>query len=113
MSKKAVELSGGSPFMKAGLAYAYARSGKTESAEEIRDEWIKLANAGYMAFGPLAWIYVGLNQKDEAIRSIETAFNNKENLWFLCRMGYENYLGSYLLSDDPRFIELQKKIGLE
>ena len=113
MSKKAVELSGGSPLMKAGLAYAYARSGKSELAEEIRDELIKLKKSGYMAFGPLAFVYVGLNEKDEAISSIEKAFNNNESPFFCIRMVYENYLGSDLLSDDPRFIELQKKFGLE
>ena len=113
VSKKGVTLSGGSPFMKAGLAYAYARSGKTELAIEIRDDLIKLANSRYMLYGPLATVYVGLNEKDEALRCIEIAYENKENITFLARTFFENYLGSDLLSTDPRFIKLQKIIGLE
>lgn len=58
-------------------------------------------------------VYVGLNEKDEAIRCIETAFHNKENATSFIRMFYENYLGSDLLNTDPRFIQLQKRIGLE
>ena len=113
MSKKAVELSGGSPFMKAGLAYAYAISGKTELAEEIRDELIQLADSGYMVFGSLAVVYAGLKEKERAIKSIEQSFNNMENFWLVSRHCYEDYLGTDLLSDDPRFIEIQNKLGWE
>lgn len=112
-AKKSVELSGGSPFMKAGLAYAYAQSGRKDLAIEIRDEMIKLADSGYMCFGSLAIIYVGLEEKDEALQCMETALQNKESMMAYVRMFYENYLGSYLVSNDPRFIELQKKAGLE
>ena len=66
-----------------------------------------------MAYGPLAFVYIGLNEKEEAMSCIEKAFNNNENLTYFARMFYENYLGSNLLSEDPRFIELQKKLGLE
>jgi tetratricopeptide (TPR) repeat protein len=111
-AKKSVELSGGSPFMKAGLAFAYARSGKKEEALEIRDELIKLANSGYMLHGSLAIVYIALSDKDNAIKCIEKAFHNKEVISF-ARPLIENYLGSNLLSNDPRFIQIQKKIGLE
>ena len=112
-AEKAVKLSGGSPFMKAGLAYVYSRAGKIESAKKIRDELLELANAGYLFHGPLATVYVALNEKDEAIRCLKLAYENKEVSMFLIRMWYEDYLGSDLLSDDPWFIELQKKMGLE
>jgi len=112
-SKKAVSLSGDSPIWKAGLAYAYARAGKTEHALEIRDEMIKLVESGQLYHGPLATVYVGLNQRDEAIRCLEAVYQNSETSMYLFRTWYEDYLGSDLLSSDPRFIELQKKIGLE
>jgi len=112
-AEKAVELSGGSPFMKAGLAYVYALSGHTELAIEIRDEMIKLIKSGTPLHGPLVTVYVGLNEKEEAIKCLEIASQNKTNMSFLIRAWYEDYLGSNLLSDDPRFIDLQKKIGLE
>ena len=41
------------------------------------------------------------------------AYENKETIMFLLRPWYEDYLGSDLLSDDPWFIEMQKKMGLE
>ncbi|MFC2124725.1 tetratricopeptide repeat protein [Bacteroidota bacterium] len=113
MSEKAVKLSGGSPFMKAGLAYVYTRSGKTELAVEIRDELVKLAKSGYLFHGPLATVYVALNEKDKAIKWLKSVYQNKEASMYLFRAWYEDYLGSDLLSDDPWFNELQKKVGLE
>ncbi len=112
-AEKAVEISGGSHFMKAGLAYVYALSGHTDSAIEIRDEMLKLIKSGTPLHGPLVTVYVGLNEKEEAIKCLEIASRNKTNMSFLVRAWYEDYLGSRLLSDDPRFIDLQKKIGLE
>jgi len=111
--KKSVELSGGSLIMKAGLAYVYAQSGEKNLAIEIRDEMIKLTKSGYMCFGSLAMIYVGLNERDEAVKCMESAFLNKESWMYFIRMFYENYLGTYLVSDDLRFMALQKKLGLE
>lgn len=110
---KAVELSGGSPLMKAGLAYVYALSGRTESAIEIKEEMLKLIKSGTPLHGPLVTVHVGLNEKEEAIKCLEIASQNKTNMAFLVRTWYEDYLGSNLLSDDPIFIDLQKKIGLE
>jgi len=112
-SEKAVDLSGGSPFMKAGLAYAYAQSGDVASAIKIRDELLNLANSGQLLHGPLVTVYVGLKEKEEAMKCLEIAFRNKENYSFLARAWYENYLGSYLLSNEPRFSQIQREIGLE
>jgi serine/threonine-protein kinase len=112
-AKKSVELSEGSPFMKAGLAYAYAKSGRKDLALEIRDELVKLADSGYMCFGALATIYVGLEEKDEALQCMEKGIQNKESLMAGGRMFFENYIGSYLVSNEPRFIALQKKLGFE
>ena len=112
-SKKAVELSGGSPFMKAGLAYAFALAGKKESAEAIRDEMIDLVNSGHMYQAALATVYVALKEKDKAIKCLEAVYENKEAMMFLFRTYYEDYLCSDLLSDDPWFNEIQQKIGLE
>jgi serine/threonine-protein kinase len=113
VSKKAVDLSGGSPFMKAGLAYVYALCGQTDLALEIRDEMHKQINSGMSLHGPLVTVYVGLNEKEEAIKCLKMASRNNTNLSFLARAWYEDYLNSRLLSDDPWFIGLQKEIGLE
>ena len=112
-SKKAVDLSGGSPFMKAGLSYAYALSGDVASAIQIRDELIQLADSGHLVQGPLVTVYVGLKEREEAMRCLEIAYRNKENMSFLARAWYEDYLGSNLLSAVPGFQQIQKKIGLE
>lgn len=63
--------------------------------------------------GPLATVYVGLNNKEEAINCLEIASRDKANVAFLIRAWYEDYLNSCLLSNDQRFINLQKEIGLE
>ena len=99
--------------MKAGLAYAYALSGDVASAEEIRDEMINQANSGQLTNGPLVTIYVGLKEKEEARKCLEIAYKNNETFIFLIRAWYEDYLGSRLLSNDPRFNQIQKEIGLE
>ena len=99
--------------MKAGLAYVYALSGNTASAIEISDEMINLTKSGALLHGPLVTVHVGLNEKEEAMKCLEIASQNRENMSFLVRNWYEDYLGSKLLSDDPRFSNLQKKIGLE
>jgi TolB-like protein/Tfp pilus assembly protein PilF len=113
VSQNAVKLSGGSPFMKAGLAYVYALSGDIASAVEIRDEMIALVNSGQKLHGPLVTVHVGLNEKEEALKCLEMASQNRENMMYLIRNYYEDYLGTHLLSDDPRFNEIQRKIGLE
>jgi serine/threonine-protein kinase len=111
--RKAVELSGGSPFTKAGLAYSYALAGEIEKAKEILDEMIELVNAGYMYQGALATVYVGLKEKDLAIKCLEAVYEQKEAMMYIIRSWYEDYLCTDMLSDDPRFNELQKKLGLE
>lgn len=113
VSENAVKLSGGSPFAKAGLAYVYAISGDISAAIEIRDEMIGHVNSGQLFHGPLVTVHVGLNEKEEALNCLEHASQNRENMMYLVRTYYEDYLGSDLLSDDPRFMEMQKKIGLE
>ena len=112
-SKKGVALSGGSPFMKAGLAYAYGQAGKPDLAVEIKDELIELAKSGHINHTSLAWVYIGLNEKDEAINYIEKAIQNKEPIRSFLRAWIEDYLGSDLLSSDPRFDQLLEKYGLE
>jgi serine/threonine-protein kinase len=112
-AEKAVELSGGSPFMKAGLAYAYSLAGEIERAEAIRDEMIELVNSGHMYQGALATVYVGLKDREKAIECLESCYENKETMMYLFRAWYEDYLCSNLLSDEPWFNELQKKLGLE
>jgi TolB-like protein/Tfp pilus assembly protein PilF len=112
-AEQGVELSGGSPFTKAGLAFVCSRAGQMERTRRIRDELLELANAGYLFHGPLANVYVALNDKDEAIKCLKLAYKNREVSWNLARMWYEDYLGTDLLSEDPWFIEMQKKMGLE
>jgi hypothetical protein len=111
--KKAVELSGGSPFMKAGLAFSHALAGEIEKAKEIRDEMIALVKSGQMYQGALATVYVGLKEKDLAMECLEAVYEQNEAMMYIIRAWYEDYLGTDLLSDDPRFNEMQKKIGLE
>ena len=111
--RKAVELSGGSPFMKAGLAYSYALAGEIEKAKEVRDEMLELVKSGHMYQGALATVYVGLREKDLAIECLEAVYEQKEAMMYIIKAWYEDYLCSDLLSDDSRFIEMQKKIGLE
>jgi hypothetical protein len=99
--------------MRAGLAYSYALAGEIEKSKEIRDEMIELVKEGHMYQGALATVYVGLKEKDLAMECLEAVYEQKEAMMYIIRAWYEDYLGTDLLSDDPRFNEIQKTIGLE
>ena len=97
MGRKAVKLTGGSPFMKAGLAYSYALAGEIEKAKDIRDEMIDLVKYGQMYQGALATVYVALKEKDLAIKCLQAVYEQKEAMMYIIRAWYEDYLGTDLL----------------
>ena len=104
--QKAIDLSPGSTAFTANLAYAYAVSGmRDEAAKTLND----LKNRSSQAFSnapEIAMVYVGLNEKDQAMAWLEKAYAERFSPWVLMRPCYNP------LRSDPRFQDLLHRIGL-
>ena len=104
--QKAIEFSPGSTAFKANLAYAYAVSGMRDEAEKILND---LKNRSPQAFSnapEIAMVYVGLDEKDQAMAWLEKAYAERFSPWVLMRPCFNP------LRSDPRFQDLRHRMGL-
>jgi tetratricopeptide (TPR) repeat protein len=101
--QKAIELSGGSTTCTSNLAFAYAASGRRKEAEKILSD---LKNRSKQNASEIALMYVGLNEKDEAMAWLEKAYEERFNPSILLRPAFDP------LRSDPRFQNLVRRIGL-
>jgi Flp pilus assembly protein TadD len=103
--QKAIELSPGNTSSASNLAYAYAVSGRRKEAARILND---LENqSGHAVNAPqIALIYVGLNDKDQAMAWLEKAYAARFNPGALLRPGFDP------LRSDPRFQGLLHRMGL-
>jgi TolB-like protein/DNA-binding winged helix-turn-helix (wHTH) protein/Flp pilus assembly protein TadD len=105
--QKAVELSEGSTAFKANLAYAYAVSGRRNDAVKILNDLKNRSQNGFSNAPEIALVYVGLDQKDQAMAWLEKAFEERFSPWVLMRPAFDP------LRSDPRFQELLHRMGLK
>ncbi len=66
----------------------------------------KRSNHGFSNAPGIALVYAGLDQKDEAMASLERAYNERFNPTVLFRPAFDS------LRPDPRFQNLMHQIGL-
>jgi TolB-like protein/DNA-binding winged helix-turn-helix (wHTH) protein/Tfp pilus assembly protein PilF len=103
--QKAIELSPGSTAFTANLAYAYAVSGmRDEAAKKLND----MKNRSPQAFSnapEIAMVYVGLNQKDQAMAWLKKGFAERFSPWVLMRPCFDP------LRSDPDFEDLVRRMG--
>jgi serine/threonine-protein kinase len=106
--EKGVNLSGGSPLMRAALAHSYGKAGRAREALQILDDLSKLAHNKYVAPHFFAGIHIGLGENDRAIEYLENSYAERSH-WLL-------YLhmdpGMDELRNDPRFQDLLRRVGL-
>ncbi len=102
---KAIELSPGSTAFAANLAYAYAVSGMRDEAVKILND-LKNRSAQVSNAPEIAMVYVGLDQKDEAMAWLEKAYAERFSPWVLMRPCFNP------LRSDPRFQDLLHRMGL-
>jgi TolB-like protein/DNA-binding winged helix-turn-helix (wHTH) protein/Tfp pilus assembly protein PilF len=100
---KAIELSGGSVPCKANLAYAYAVSNKRSEAEKILND-LKTRSTGDPS--EIALMYVGLGDKNQAMKWLEKAYEEHFNPSILLRPAFDP------LRSDPDFQNFVHRIGL-
>jgi tetratricopeptide (TPR) repeat protein len=103
--QKAIELSAGSTTFKSNLAYAYADSGKREEASKILNELKGTAHDVPNA-PEIALVYVGLDEKDQAMTWLEKAYAERFNPSVLRRPAFDR------MRSDVRFQDLLRRIGL-
>ncbi len=107
--QRALELEKDNPETWSSLGHAYALSGNRVDAQKILDHLKELSAHSWVAPYNVAVIYAGLGEKDQAFAWLDRAYNDRSY-----------YLAEYLTTDtrmdslrsDPRFAELQRRVGL-
>jgi adenylate cyclase len=110
--QKALDLSDSDsdPYWIADLGVAYARKGEREEATKMLTKLQEISNSkGYQVNTFLANIKIALGERDESIRLLELANEQREMFPFLLlkvSLHFEE------IRSDPRFVALLTKIGL-
>ena len=104
--QKAIELSPGSTAFTANLAYAYAASGMRSEAVQVLNELKNRKQTGFSNAPEIALVYVGLDEKDQAMFWLEKAYAEHFSPWVLMRPAFDPLL------PDPRFEGLLRRLGL-
>jgi tetratricopeptide (TPR) repeat protein len=105
---QAIRLSGGDTRPKATLGHAYGVAGRRVEALKVLDELKTRSAERYVSPYFLALIYVGLDDHDRALASLEAAYQERHP--YLVFMKVEPVFDS--LRSDVRFAALQKRVGL-
>ncbi len=106
--EKGVELSGGSPLMRAALAQTFATAGKREKAIQILGELTELTKHKYVAPYFFAGIHIGLGEDDRAIEYLEKS--HEEHSHWLIYLHIDPSMDA--LRSNPRFKDLLRRVGL-
>jgi TolB-like protein/DNA-binding winged helix-turn-helix (wHTH) protein/Flp pilus assembly protein TadD len=104
--QKANELSAGSTTFTSNLAYAYAVSGMRNEAVKILNDLKNQSRHTFSNAPEIALVYVGLEEKDQAMAWLEKAYMERFNPGVLLRPAFDP------LRSDPRFQDLLRRIGL-
>ena len=105
--KKATELSNNSPMYLSRLAYAYGVSGDRKRAREYLCQLEQLSKNTYVSAFSLAIIFLGLNDKEQAISFFDKAFEEKH--YHILMLKTEPLFDS--IRSDPRMQKLLEKMG--
>jgi serine/threonine protein kinase/tetratricopeptide (TPR) repeat protein len=106
--EKGVDLSGGSPLMRAALAHTYGKAGRAADARHVLDDLTELAKHKYVAPHFLAGIHIGLGDNDRAMDCLEKSWD--ERCHWLIYLHIDPSMDD--LRSDPRFDDLLKRVGL-
>ncbi|HKC35594.1 MAG TPA: hypothetical protein VKB95_06010, partial [Chitinophagaceae bacterium] len=107
--KYALELSPGDPNYLAALGHVYASSGNISAARNVLDTMFVENKTEHVSPFFFALVYAGLNDKEKALEWLEKACEEKSGSVRYLKM--EPRLQN--LRNEPRYIALMKKIGLE
>jgi len=106
--QKAIPLSGDSPDEPASLGHAYALSGKRREAQVVLDALKERSRRSYVSPTIIAFIYIGLGEKDQAFAWLDKAYEGRD--FILVQLKAEPTFDS--LRSDQRFVDLLRRVGL-
>ena len=104
--QKAVTLSGGGATCIANLARAYVAAGRNRDANALLADLKGRSNALHSYASEIAVIYAALRDPDQAITWLERGASERFNPGVLLRPGFDP------IRNDPRFVDLIRRIGL-
>ena len=107
-SEKAVSLSGRSPSALGMLGLVYGLAGRRGEATKVLNELLELNERRYVTPAALAFVYVGLGDKDQAFVWLEKAYQERSN--YIAWLKVNPIVDS--LRSDPRFADLVRRVGL-
>ena len=107
--RSALELSHNNPNFLAALGHVYASSGNTVEAHKILDTLFVVNKQEPVSPFFIALVYAGLNDKENALKWLQKAYEEKSGSVRYLKM--EPRLQT--LRNEPRYVALMKKIGLE
>jgi tetratricopeptide (TPR) repeat protein len=106
--EKAIALGSAVTLSKTMLGHVYGVSGDAARAWDILRELQQVSQRSYVPSWSLAIVYEGLGEKDLAIESLQKALENRDALMVLIKI----WPHFDTLRDDPRFHDLQCRVGL-
>jgi tetratricopeptide (TPR) repeat protein len=106
--EKSVNLSGGSPLMRAALAHTYAAAGRIKEAVQMLDGLTSLAEQTYVAPYFFAGIHIGLGEPGRALDYLEKAY--EEHSHWLIYLHIDPSMDD--LRDHSRFRDLMQRVAL-
>jgi DNA-binding winged helix-turn-helix (wHTH) protein/TolB-like protein/Flp pilus assembly protein TadD len=106
--QKAVELAGRQPRSLTWLASAYVRSGRIAEARELLGQLETQTKQGLLLPYHLAAVYASLGEREQAFAQLEQAYADRSSwlVWLKVDPSLES------LRADPRFADLQRRVGL-
>jgi eukaryotic-like serine/threonine-protein kinase len=106
--EKAVALNRGAAMSLANLGYVRARLGDRAAARQVLEQLEAASKVRYTPALAFAMVHLGLGENDQAIASLEKAYDERFN-----RLAYLRREPVWdALRPDPRFKELVRRIGL-
>jgi TolB-like protein/Flp pilus assembly protein TadD len=106
--QKAVELSERDQDPAAGLAHAYAATGRKEEAKKMLREWQHQSESNYISPYMIATVYASLGERDKAFEYLEKAYQERSSdLPYFLRAD----LRMDSLRSDPRFQDLMRRMN--
>ena len=104
--RRAIKLSGDNAAFVSGLAHAYAVSGRKEDAIKMAEDLAVKPSRPSSTDANVALIYVGLDDKDEAMMWLEKAYQTRFNPSILLRPAFDP------LRPIGQFQDLLRRIGI-
>ena len=104
---KALQLSGGSLFIKDDLGYVNALAGRVDEARRTIEELKAASATRYVPPYGIAMVFFALNEDESGFLWLEKSYQERSFMTFL---GVDPAVDR--LRGDPRFVSLVKRLGL-